>query len=354
VLPAEYLTHERSGLRFCYHPSARDRVRGLLESAEDDRRALREELGRPVLASVEIRVAVHDADFARIAPKAPEPSAEALPEDPPQTTRRTTRAHRRWRPPTDTTILALSDLSSIVMNLDAIGRGEGAGAAEAFRHALAHLALDEAIDNQPVPLWLHAGFAAHGSDRTGWSRTISLGWSSLRRDLPPIRDLEWRLSGPLEPDRFATAQAADIVRFMTETERRAAFRLLVTELRRREPFTRAFEAAYGMPQRDLGKRWRRNIAWRSVFVPLLVGGLLLAGLVALLIRWTRRRAARRARQRQADLAVATHQRAPSRVTVIQVDRSDEEKLLADAIPHSRPPDSGVPKVSHKGQWHTLH
>jgi len=354
ALPAEYLTHERSGLRFSYHPSARDRVRGLLETAEDDRRALREELGEPVLASVEIRVAVHDADFARIMPKVPDPNAEALSEDPPRTGPGPATPHRRWRPPTDAPILALSDLNLIVMNLDAIGRWDGPGAAESFRHALAHLALDDAIDDQPVPHWLHAGFAAYGSNRAAWSRTIALGWASLRRDLPPIRDLDWRLSGPLGPETLGTAQAADIVRFMTCPERRAAFRKLVGMLGRGEPFSRALPAAYGVPQRDLEQRWRRNLAWRSVFVPLLIVGLLVAGLVALTVYLSRRREDRRARQRQADGPVAAHHHSPARVAVIRVDRSEDEKLLADAISLSEPPGSGVPKVSHKGQWHTLH
>ncbi|MBW2526239.1 MAG: hypothetical protein JRI23_18810, partial [Deltaproteobacteria bacterium] len=53
-------------------------------------------------------------------------------------------------------------------------------------------------------------------------------------------------------------------------------------------------------------------------------------------------------------STAGARRVPSRIAPIPVDGQNDADDLAETVPFSEPPDSGVPKVSHKGEWHTLH
>src|SRR5690606_20854582 len=76
--PPEYLSHEAGGIRFHYHPSARERVRILIEEAPAIQATLSDLLGAPVLTEVEVRVAVGPGDFARVVPESAPRGSDVL------------------------------------------------------------------------------------------------------------------------------------------------------------------------------------------------------------------------------------------------------------------------------------
>ena len=117
-LPLEYITREEAGIRLSYQPSTRDRVRSLQALAVTIRAELGAALGTPVLGAIEIRVAAAPSEMARLAP------VEQLPGYATAVT--FSQSHL-------VVMSALSPLSIDAPNLEGW-----------LRHALAHLALDEA------------------------------------------------------------------------------------------------------------------------------------------------------------------------------------------------------------------
>lgn len=336
-VPAEYLIHEQAGLRFAYHPSARDRVRALIDASTQLRQALRRELGRPVLAAVEIRVAVQQTDFARIAPRSG-PTASGP---------------GRAGPPDGVAVLSLAELSLLVMNLDTTTGSDHTEPEAAFRHGLAHLALDEALGGASVPRWLHEGYAVHVAGELRLGPAAELSMAALRGRLVPWDDLDGQLAESLGPDPVGREQAADAVSFLTSVDDGEPFRRLVAQSRRGIPFGEALTGAYGAGRRHLERRWRSSLAWRAVFMPLLAGGLAVALLGTVVARRMRRRALRRAAARQVARPPSPRKPLVRQQTASTVDRGDEQ-LLADAVALGEQADPEVPKVSHEGQWHTLH
>jgi hypothetical protein len=337
ALPAEYLQHDEAGVRFAYHPSARDRVRPLIEMAEHVRAALRRDLGQPVLATAEVRVAMSAADLGRITPFA------------------------SGAPGT-----SFSELKLLVIDLSSSPGSEPPDAREVFRHGMAHLALDELSAGRALPRWLHEGFAASFSDRPDLSSSLALGWAAFSGRLVPLGSMDAALRDADADDPLAAAQAEDFVRYLLDDARGAAFPDLVARLARGEDSQSALRGAYGPNEQKIETSWRKDLARRTVFAPLLVVGLALSLLLFGGIQWHRRRRPKPAPAESAmtlpDAALPRPLRshAPElRVRVIQVQRAehdadaDDEELLRELAlgePHSE----DVPKVSHNGRWHTLH
>lgn len=370
-LPAEYLTHERAGIRFAYHPSSRDRVRPLIESAAEVRQALRSELNQPILGTVEVRVAMTEADFGRIMPRPPQADADTAQHDPsghswskpsgapisfatPSSPGTRPTGHP-WRADASMPMLAFAELSLLVMNVGTEIRGELPDPAETFRHGLAHLALDEATGSQVVPKWFHEGYATRFANETSWSRSAALGWASTRGSLVPTSDLDAYLSEASEPNALGRAHAADFVGFLLDAERPGAFSQLVLLLKTGTPYAQAVRSAYHADERRLERAWQRDVARRTVFVPVLLGGILCAALLTASWRLRQRRRVKRQQQRHALARTrAVRARPAPSVAVVKVDPPGKKPPPKKEVPLGETSDAGVPKVSHDGQWHTLH
>ncbi|XXX74956.1 hypothetical protein WMF30_45615 [Sorangium sp. So ce134] len=329
--PTEYLTQDLGWLELAYHPSTRDRVRPLLARADAVRAELGALLGREALvAPVKVRIAASPAELDGLVPGGVAGPATAV-------------SFGALR------LAVLSDAPRLGV--------EAPDLESAFRHALAHLALDEATGGALVPRWFHEGFAAHAADDGVARRAQRLSIAALRGSLLPLDEIEASLSGASDAaGSLAHAQAADVVRFLVEGERRQRFTRALDQVRAGTPLAGALEAAYASTGRELELAWRADVARRYGFVPVLAGSLLLIGLLIagkLAVRRLRARRsppppAPRRRLRAAREAVEMRPRS-SRPSTAQLVATLGARHRGDADG-----DADVPKVEHNGQWHTLH
>jgi hypothetical protein len=320
--PPEYLGHEADGIRFRYHPSARERVRPLFEQGGAVRAELSSALGYELLETVEVRVAIGPTDFQRIMPKGA---------------------------PLGTRVLAVSELNVVLLSL---GGDDGARADTAFRHAMAHLALDEVAGRNVLPRWFHEGFAVSFSGEDAMARGRRLWWGAMRQQLAPLDDLDWRLSDDADRAAVALAQSADFVRFLGDDAGPEGMPGLMRELRERQQLDTALAAAFMADAPTLQRRWREQLARRKAFAPVLTGSILLWMVVALATllrrRWRERRDAGDTRDAQPIAVEASVIAAPS---AGRTSKAGSRPRRTKPAP-SREPE--VPKVSHNGRWHTLH
>ena len=326
-LPAEYLTHEEAGIRLSYQPSTRDRVRSLATLAAKIRGELGAALGIPVLGAIEIRVAAAPSEMARLGP------VEQLPGY--ATAVAFSQSHL-------VVMSALSPLSIDAPNLEGW-----------LRHALAHLALDESTAGRPLPRWFHEGFAVDFAGEDAMLRAEMLARAALGRKLLGLAQIEAQFPADAPEGSLACAEAADFARFLGP--RRLTD--LTGRLRAGEPWKDALAASAGLDAgTGLEVAWRKAMARRYSFLPVLVGSLMLwiAVAGAVLVRRARARARRddvatrrESGERRARIARAAARRAP------QGPRGD--RVLDDEALHEPvPSDPEVPRVEHDGRWYTLH
>lgn len=326
-LPAEYLTHEEGGIRLSYQPSTRDRVRSLAALAAKIRGELGAALGTPVLGAIEIRVAAAPSELSRLGP------VEQLPGYATAVT--FSQSHL-------VVMSALSPLSIDAPNLE--GR---------LRHALAHLALDESTAGHPLPRWFHEGFAVNFAGEDATSRAETLARAALGKKLLGLAQIEAQFPADAPEGSLACAEAADFARFLGP-ERLTD---LTGRLRAGEPWKDALAASAGLDAgTGLEVAWRKAMARRYSFLPVLLGSLLLWIVVAGAVLVRRARARRRrddvatrreTGERRARIARAAARRAP------QGPRGD--RVLDDEALHEPvPSDPEVPRVEHDGRWYTLH
>ncbi|MEZ4297311.1 MAG: hypothetical protein R3B70_20270 [Polyangiaceae bacterium] len=329
-LPTEYREIDQDGIRFAYHPSARERIRALFDRAGAIRSALSERTGTPVLERVEVRVAAVPAEMVSLAPGEVPASAETV----------------TFFPQRLIVMSVLSPTASAPLDVQT-----------ALTHALAHLALDEAAAGAPVPPWFHEGFAVHaeGFDLTRSRKLID---AALFGDPSSLDELS---RTPLTDD-LSRAEAADFVHFLTVTTPRpgpSALAALLGRLRQGEPFEVALPESAGAPTAAaLESRWREHRARRHAFLPVLFTLLAAAALGTAAARWLAR--TRRARKSAAAAAARPRRdrptaqprplRAPAKVAAAARLAAGRGKDAAIHIPR----DPEVPKVEHNGEWHTLH
>jgi len=255
-------------------------------------------------------------------------------------------------------VTAYSQHQLLVMNLGTSAGQAGGQAEEIFRHGLAHLALDEASAERPLPRWLHAGFAVNFSEQAEIARFHELFFASLKHGLISPDQLDWHLPQPATAEGLAMAEAADFAAFLTVPERRGKFANLLAQVKQGTPFERAAAVAYGHPVNQLFRLWRVDVAKRKVFAPTLFGTLFVGVLAALGV-WLRRRRAKVKRLQSAEAKTARVKPANSpelkmRVVTVRDGRPKLPKPESRQPPKAEPAELEVPKVSHEGRWHTLH
>ena len=324
-LPQGYSSEEKAGIRVSNHPSTRDRVRSFHSLAAAIRSELGAQLGFPVLGAIEIRVAAAPGEMAWLAPVEQLPSYAAA--------------------------VTFSQSRLVVMSVRSPLSLEAPNLEGLLRHALAHLALDEATAGRPVPRWFHEGFAVQFAGEDAASRAETLARAALSRRLLGLEQIEAQFPADAPEGSLACAEAADFTRFL------GAQRLadLAQRLRGGAPWKDALAASAGADT-ALELAWRKEMARRYSFVPVLLGSILLWSAVAAVVL-VRRARARRLRdhlvtrresgERRARIARAAARRAPA-------GPRGDRVLDDEALHEPAPPDPEVPRVEHDGRWYTLH
>lgn len=323
----EYGSIEEAGIRLVFHPLARERTHALLARALAVRVELTAQLGRDVLGEVQIRIAAAPAQMAGLSP---------------------------MEVPTGAAAVAFRDQRLVVMSLASPIAGEPPDLGDRLRHALAHLALDEAVAGHEVPRWFHEGYAVQVSGEDAAQRAETLCVAALHDRLLGLRDVAATFPDGGVPwggaPSIAVAEAADFTRFLRERPGRDRFPSLIERLRGGAPFERALADAYETDVDRIERAWREEMARRYSFVPVFAGATLLWMVIAAGVILRRRRNDVRRRALGHPFAGAEarplHDRAPPPSPPAE---DDEPPPLP-----GMPPDPEVPQVEHRGRWYTLH
>ncbi len=325
-VPATYQQKDLGWLHVSYVASAHERVAPLLRDAEEIKAKLTDELGQPVLAHVELRIA-----------RTPEEMATLAPSEAP--------------PPQYASGVAYPGLHLMLLTLSAPESNEGVNLDEVFRHELAHIALEDAVLGHHVPRWFNEGLAVHESGEGSLVRTRTLWDATLAKTVLPLADLDRGFPNDHYEVSIAYAESADFVRFLMRSSDHERFAALIERTKGGQPFDRALADAYGTDLNKLEFQWREQLSKRFTIIPVLTGGslvwifvigALVYGFVkkrrrakAILERWGREEA-------ELDAAIGAASRA-------------EARLAEDGSDHvSVPRVPALPKIEHDGSWHTIH
>lgn len=190
--------------------------------------------------------------------------------------------------------LAISSKDLIVMST----RGnEVFRASDTFVHELAHIYLDAAVGERPVPRWFHEGVAMLVASEELGERLKSLMAAAATGSLIPIEELSE--SFPRNPPlvHLAYAESMMFVRFLDREK--GGIRSVIEQLRAGMPFEHAFTVVYGSSVGDVWERFVQKIdRTSSLLVYLTTAGIgwLIITLLFLYVYMKKRRRARARRE----------------------------------------------------------
>jgi hypothetical protein len=339
--PEGFNTYDGGWLRLAFPPSKRHRVQPLIVDADAFREQLRELFGYPVLNQVSVHVGRTPGEMATLAPPgSPFPKyAEGV---------------------------AYPGLGLILLTIDPKYPNTDHDLGEVFRHELAHLALHEALEGHHVPLWLNEGFAIHLSGESSLARMQTLWTATLAETLMPLSQLDQNFPDDIVQTPIAYAESADVVRYLLRTRYNQRFVAMLRRVRSGQPFATAMTDAYGFEVYGVGENsledeWRRDVAKRYSFWPVLFSGSMvwIGALGLFVVGYYRRRKQQRvtldrwAVEEAADRQNMPTQAPTGRMHIVLAPKEGS----SDALPveFKKPTrDVDVPKVEHEGSWHTLH
>jgi hypothetical protein len=331
-LPQGYLEHRDAGFSFAYHPTAHERVRAAIPSLLQARTRMSAQLGREVLGAVEIRIAAVPEEMRTLGP---------------------TEDISQYAP-----AIAFSKHKLVVASLGSPRSLEQTDLGSALVHALAHVALDEALDGRPAPLWLHEGYAAHVAGEGASVRAEQLVMATLQQRLFDIAEIDARFPVDAPESSLAYAQAADLTRFLSDKPRRASFVSMLEKTRKGEDFSGALEAAYASSSGAIGGAWHRDMARRYGFLPVFLVGIAVWVFCAAAIFLRRYLDKRRAQPEKPSRDTSNAGVAAERISAIEMVVARAERMpvrgRGESMGNTIPPEAEVPKVEHVGDWHTLH
>lgn len=341
--PDGFNTYDGGWIRVAFPPSKRHRIQPLIHEADAFRERLRELFGYPVLNHVSVYVGRTPGEMATLAPpnnKFPK-YAEGV---------------------------AYPGLGLILLTIDPKDPNTQHDLGEVFRHELAHIALHEALEGRHVPRWLDEGFAVHLSGESALDRMQTLWTATLAETLMPLTQLDTSFPDDSVGTPIAYAQSADVVRYLLRTRYSQRFIAMLRRVRSGQPFGSAMADAYGFEVYGVGENsledeWRRDVAKRYSFWPVLFSGSMvwIGALGLFVVGYYRRRKQQRVTlDRWAVEEAAERQQALAQVPSgrMHIVLAPKEAPAADApvVPEFKKPgrEMDVPKVEHEGSWHTLH
>lgn len=321
-VPSSYVTKDLGWLELSYPASASERVASLLRDADAVKAELTRALGQPVLSRVTVRVAPTVADMARLGPT-----------DAP--------------PPGYASGVAYHGLHFVLLSMLAPRGGEAVDLDEVFRHELAHVALEDAVQGKHVPVWFNEGLAISLSGELAMSRTKTLWSATLSGTLIPLPELDRSFPRDNFDVSIAYAQSADFMRFLMRRSDELRFAAMIERVRGGQPFDRAVTEAYGSDLRRLELEWRSNLEKRFSVIPVLTGGgiIWVAVIGALGAAYVRRRRRTRAILARWEREEALEDARIARLTDERDRTTPVPRLTTSAVSM---------KVEHHGRWHTLH
>ncbi len=237
-VPAGYNTYDGGWIKFVYHPSIRERVQPLIADAAATRTALTEWVGQPVLSEVRVVVARTPGEMAMLAPaNAPFPEWAAG--------------------------VAYPEVHLVLLTVLPVHPTSQHDLAEVFRHELAHVALEDAVNGRPIPRWFNEGFAVMASGETAFNRMTTLWSATVSDHLISLSELERSFPAKEWEADVAYAEAADVVRFLVRREEKHRFRGLgLAPARRRDNGQRALQLlrrANGDSRKRVARRRRQAL-----------------------------------------------------------------------------------------------
>ncbi|MBX3225043.1 MAG: hypothetical protein KF795_31285 [Labilithrix sp.] len=336
-VPASYVTKDLGWLELSYPASAEERVASLIQDADAVKAELTSALGQPVLSRVTVRVAPTIADMALLAP------ADAP-------------------PPEYASGVAYHGLHLVLLSMLQPRGAEAVDLDEVFRHELAHVALEDAVQGRHVPVWFNEGLAISLSGERAAARLQTLWSATLSGTLIPLSDLDRSFPRENFEVSIAYAESADFMRFLTRKSDRLRFAAMIARVRSGQAFERALAEAYGSDLRRLEFEWRGDLERRFSVIPVLTGGgliwvLVVGALVAAYVRRRRRSRAILARwEREEAIEDA---RIAARLAAERAEREGSAEGAGPFIPVAAHAGTASAtsvsiKIERNGGWHTLH
>ena len=334
--PAGFNSYDGGWVRFVYHPSSRERVQPLIAQANAVREELIQRLGFPALSQVRVEIARTPGEMETFAPAgAPYPSYAAG--------------------------VAYSEIGLVLLSLAPVHAGTEQDLGEVFRHELAHVALHDAVDGQPIPRWFNEGFAVLASGETSYTRMRTMLWANVGGSLIPLRDIERTFPNDETQAQVAYAEAVDVVRYLVRREDVHRFHALIQGMREGEAFDKTVLRAYGVELASLELEWRDDVSRRYTFWPILLSGTGFWAIALGLFVWAWRRRRRRdrltlqqwAREEAAEDVLRARLAARTEAARVHIVLTQNAEPAQAQVPHPVP-EIEVPCVEHDGQWHTLH
>lgn len=249
-VPTDFSSYDGDWIHISYHPSLKAKVDALQREANEAKRELTELLGKPVLSKVDVVIGRTPGEMETLAPK------EA-------------------RFPRYAAGVAFSERGLVLLTATSRYPGERHDLVEVFRHELAHVALHDAVGRKNVPRWFNEGFAIYASKEAETARLQALWTATLADQLIPLRKLTTSFPADANTASVAYAQAADVLRFLLRGDEAHRFESLIQRLGRGQEFSQALADAYSTDLFSLEKQWKKDVAQRYTFWPIIFGGSLI-------------------------------------------------------------------------------
>lgn len=331
-LPRGFDTFDAGWLHLAYPASLSRWVEPLIEEARAFRTEASLRLGQQVLTKVRVRLAEDPTQMATLAPTgAPYPKYAVG--------------------------VAYSSLDLILLTERPVHANSDHNLLETFRHELAHLALEEAIKGERVPLWFNEGLAIHLAKERAFARTQTLWTAVVAGNLLPLNDIVRHFPDDIVGVPLAYAQSADVVRYLLRQEDAERFRLLIKKLRRGEDFDASMSDAYGLDTYSLERVWRSDVESRYTVWPVVMSGSVVWGgaIFLAVLAWRRKRRRQETTLRRWAREEALEELRRVKVVGGKAPLASISAECADggtAVMFGR--ETPLPKVQHDGDWHTLH